>query len=212
MKKLVQKDNFIDVLRFIKKYFSDNKIDWMIVSGMAVYLYNNPERKPTDIDIVVKKDKLTEMENILSRSDSVDHLRRVNFISKFGMVRPLGLYLEMKIMGINVHISNEWVWKLDSNKIIKVPFDANAFSTAKVIKTNGLEIKVARPELVFLCKSISRRTYKKNGVVVEKDLNDCKLLISSNLNFEVNKLTALFDNLGLQKFYNSKIASLLNLE
>lgn len=204
-------ENFDNVLEFIKNYFSVNKTDWMIVSGMAVYLNNNPNRKPTDIDVIVNKDSLTEIENILSRSNHVDHLRRVHFISKFGLVWPLGQYLEMQIMGINVHISHEWIWKLSSGKIVRLPFDADEFAKAKLVRVGNFEVKVARPELIFLCKSISSRKFVKNGITVNKDLNDCKLLVSRNPDFDINRLKTYYDNLGVGHLYNKIALPLVSL-
>ena len=188
-------------LRRLKEIFSVESIPWMVVSGAAVFFYNNPERELTDIDTVIKVQSLSRVESYLKKVPEIDNLSRVSFIDKFGLVRPLTSYLRLFVNGIEVHVSSKWVYELDNKKKISIPYDNEAFSSSKSIKLDGFDIKVARPELVFLAKSITRRSFKISKVEQHKDLGDCELLVKGAPDFRFDYLEKLYENLGLVDLY-----------
>ncbi|MCL5003669.1 MAG: hypothetical protein M1352_00130 [Patescibacteria group bacterium] len=199
---------YINTLRFLNEYFRKNSLDWMVVSGVSVFYYGNPQRPITDIDIIVNGVELNELEYILNKNKEFDGLCQVKFVSKFGDVTPITSYLRTSVRGVEVHISTDWVYKLNNGRIIRMPYNEKAIRDAILFKIDGFRIKIARPELVFICKSITRRTFRVGSRIINKDLVDCGQL-KNNHTFSNDYLKELLEQNGLSDLY-SKIVNSAN--
>jgi len=199
----LKKDELLitSALKSLHNLFGRDHMDWMVVSGTAVYFHGDKTRKITDVDIVTNCQTMADLESILVKSPEVDGLSRVRFVDKFGDVRPITYYFRMNISGVVVHASNDWIYQDGNNKLIKIPF-AKSFASALTVSFNSVEFKIAQPELVFFCKSITRRKLESRGKLILKDLNDCESLLKNRGKFDFKYLENLYLENNLTDIYN----------
>lgn len=202
--------NFPSVLELLKQYFDSHRIKWMVVSGTAVYLYSHRQRELTDLDIVVKSPNLFDVEALLRKLNEVDGLSAVRFVGKFGQVSPLTPYLRMFIRGVEVHISTDWLYRTDAGRVIHIPYHESTFDSASTIDFDKVKVKVAQPEFIFLCKSITNRIFKDGRREIKKDENDCELILKSVTSFNFDLLHKLYTEIGYEEAYREFALPLKN--
>lgn len=188
-------------IKRLKDLFDKEKINWMVVSGTALFLYSHQKRELTDLDIVVETSNLYDVEALLRKHAWVDGLSAVRFVGNFGEATPLTPYLRMFINRLEVHLSSDWVYRLRDGLVVHIPFNKNSFQEARKLDYEGTKINVARPELIFLCKTITRRTYLKNSQASEKDLDDCRFLAKEVRPFDEELLKNLYTKTNLEPIW-----------
>lgn len=98
-------DEFPEILRFVSDYLNDQKIEYVIVGGVAV-MYHGVPRTTIDIDIILQIDdaeidSFSKYLNVKGFDASADYLRSAFIDRSHGTIFYMDTLMRLDIQGVN---------------------------------------------------------------------------------------------------------------
>jgi hypothetical protein len=156
-----------DALRDLVTWFRNDKVNGIIIGGVAASLLGRP-RATRDIDALVRLDE-EKWPEFLEQCEKYGFVPRISEPLPFASKSRV-LLLKHFLSGIDIDIA-----------FAGLPFEEDSILKATAFNIKGLALRLPRPEDLIIMKAVAARP---------KDLVDIESLIDANPNLDHQSVTA----------------------